>query len=127
MKTRPSIHVLILDDETQIRQILADYLTDEGEFDVATAETESEALAALDADPIDVCLVDLRLEGNDGFAFVEAARAHHPSVRFLIHTGSPIADVRDRALAAGITEDRILLKPLPLETIVRAIRRAAEE
>jgi DNA-binding NtrC family response regulator len=124
---RPSISVLILDDEPQIRQIVADYLVDEGDFEVQTAEVASDALAALDASRVDVCLVDLRLEGEDGFAFVEHARTRHPSVRFLVHTGSTIADVRDRAFAVGISEDRILLKPLSLDTIVEVIRRVAAE
>ncbi|HXK12360.1 MAG TPA: response regulator [Vicinamibacteria bacterium] len=125
MANAAPISVLILDDEADVRRILADHLEDEGRFEVRTAETGAEALAVLDAAPVDVCLVDLRLEGTDGFVFVQEARSRHPSVRFLIHTGSPLEDVRDRARAAGLTEDHILLKPLPLSTIVRTIRRVA--
>ncbi len=127
MAIRPSICVLILDDEAYIGRILADYLLDEGRFEVHTAQTETEALAILETTAVDVCLLDLRLQGTDGFAFVQQARARRPSVRFLIHTGSPMADVRERAQAVGLTEDRILLKPLPLETIARAIDRVASE
>ncbi len=127
MAIRPSISVLILDDEAYIGQILADYLLDEGHFDVHTAQTETEALDILRATRVDVCLLDLRLQGADGFTFVQEARARRPSVRFLIHTGSPMADVRDRARVVGLAEDRILLKPVPLDTIARAIERVAAE
>jgi len=122
MPPRP-IHVLIIDDEPQIRQILADFLHDEGRFEVRGAATAVEALSILDGGGADVCLVDLRLEGRDGFAFVQEATTRHPRVQFLIHTGSHESDVRERARAAGIAEDRILLKPLPLAEIVKAIDR----
>jgi len=118
-----SIHVLIIDDEPQIRQILADFLQDEGRFEVRGAATAVEAMSILDEAGADVCLVDLRLEGRDGFAFVQDATARHPGVKFLIHTGSHESDVRERARAAGIPEDRILLKPLPLAEIVKAIEQ----
>lgn len=119
------IRVLILDDEVQIRRILADFLEDEGRFEVRDVGTTAEALSALDARRADVCLVDLRLRGTDGFAFVTEASTRHPSVRFLIHTGSEESGVRERARAAGIPEERILLKPLPLEEIARALDEAA--
>jgi len=119
----PTIHVLIIDDEPHIRQILADFLHDEGRFEVRGAATAAEALSILDEGGADVCLVDLRLEGRDGFAFVQEATARHPGVRFLIHTGSHESDVRERARTSGIPEDRILLKPLPLAEIVKAIDR----
>ncbi|HXY41451.1 MAG TPA: response regulator [Vicinamibacteria bacterium] len=120
-----SIAVLILDDEVEFRNLLADYLADEGCFEVHTAGTAPEAQAILDATAIDVCLADLRLRGGDGFVFAEEARARHPAVRFLIHTGSSLGDVRERARASGFPQDRILLKPLTLAAIVRAIQEAA--
>ena len=46
-------------------------------------------------------------------------------MKFLIHTGSHEADVREQARIAGIPEDHILLKPLRLEAILRAVEKAA--
>jgi DNA-binding NtrC family response regulator len=122
--TRPPISVLILDDEAHVREILADYLLDVGDFDVRTAGTNAEAFDALDSAPVDVCLVDLRLQDGEGFAFIRKASPRHPSVRFLIHTGSRVADVRERARAVGLGEDRILPKPLGLDAVAAAIVRA---
>lgn len=124
MVTARPISVLILDDEVHIRQVLADYLLDEGRFRVRDVATSEEALAALESGGIDVCLVDLRLPGTDGFAFLQQAQARHPSVTFFIHTGSHEADVRERARLAGMSEDRILLKPVRLEAIRRAVEKA---
>jgi CheY-like chemotaxis protein len=122
--TARPISVLILDDEVPIRRVLADYLLDEGRFRVRDVATSEEALAVLEAGGIDVCLVDLRLRGTDGFAFLQQAQARHPSVAFFIHTGSQETDVRERARLAGISEDRILLKPVRLEAILRAVEKA---
>jgi two-component system OmpR family response regulator len=123
--TARPISVLILDDEAGIREVLADYLLDEGRFRVRDVATSEEALAALASGGVDVCLVDLRLPGGDGFAFLEDARERYPSVKFLIHTGSHADDVREQARIAGIPEDHILLKPLRLEAILRAVEKAA--
>jgi DNA-binding NarL/FixJ family response regulator len=124
---RPPICVLILDDEAHVRGILADYLQDLGGFDAHTAGTEAEALDVLASAHVDVCLVDLRLQGTEGLALIREASARHPSVRFLIHTGSHLADVRERARTVGLGEDRILLKPMSMDSIAAAIERVASE
>jgi two-component system, OmpR family, response regulator len=129
MAPPPTISVLILDDEAHIRQAVADYLLDEGRFKVREAGTADEAASLLEAGNVDVCLVDLRLQGSDGrdgFSFIEEVRRRHPRVSFLIQTGSFEADVRERALAAGIAEGRILLKPFRLEALVAAIDASLE-
>ena len=118
------IAVLVLDDEAHIRQAVTDYLDDEGRFETRGAATAEEAFSILDHGGIHVCLVDLRLKGTDGFSFIEAAGSRYPGVLFFVQTGSYEADVRERARAAGISEERILLKPFRLETLVQAIDRA---
>jgi two-component system NtrC family response regulator len=121
--SRP-ISVLILDDESGIRRSIADYLTDEGRFETREAATAAEALSILEGGGVQVCLVDLRLGGTDGFAFLEQAQPRHPGVQFFIQTGSYEADVRERAQAVGIGEERVFLKPFRLELLVQAIDRA---
>jgi len=120
------ITVLVLDDEVHIRKAVTDYLQDEGRFETWGAATAEEALGILEQGGIRVCLVDLRLKGIDGFAFLEQAQPRYPAVRFFVQTGSYEADVRERARALGIAEERILLKPFRLETLVQAIDRALE-
>jgi DNA-binding NtrC family response regulator len=124
--TAHPITVLVLDDEAHIRQAVIDYLADEGRFTTWGAATAAEAFRILDREKVRVCLVDLRLKGTDGFAFLEQARPRHPGVVFFVQTGSYEADVRERARAAGIPDDRVLLKPFRLEALVQAIDRALE-
>jgi DNA-binding NtrC family response regulator len=124
--TAQPITVLVLDDEPHIRQAVTDYLDDEGRFETRGAATAEEAFRILDRENVRVCLVDLRLKGIDGFAFLEQARPRYPNVIFFVQTGSYEADVRERARAAGIPDDRVLLKPFRLEALVQAIDRALE-
>ena len=124
---RQPITVLVLDDEAHIRQAVTDYLDDEGgRFTSWGAATAAEAFRILDREKVRVCLVDLRLKGTDGFAFLEQARPRYPGVVFFVQTGSYEADVRERARAAGMPDDRVLLKPFRLEALVQAIERAIE-
>jgi two-component system response regulator ResD len=118
---RPPITVLVLDDEVHIRRAISDYLHDEGRFATREAATAEEALELLARQPCQVCLVDLRLRGMDGFAFIAEARRLHPGCLFFVQTGSYEADVRERAREAGIPAEQILLKPFRLEALVEAI------
>ena len=58
-------HVLVVDDETEIRTSLEEILTEEG-YGVATAATASEALVLLEDAPYDVVLLDIWLPDRDG-------------------------------------------------------------
>jgi CheY-like chemotaxis protein len=120
------IAVLVLDDELLIRQAVTDYLQDEGRFTTWGAETTAEAFSILDEGRVQVCLVDVRLKGIDGFTFIEEARPRYPGVAFLVQTGSYEMDVRERARAAGVTDDKILLKPFRFDALVKAIDQAVQ-
>ena len=63
MSTRAA--VLVIDDEQGMRDMLAYELSQEG-FDVVTAESAEEALAALEQCDPDLVVLDIRLEGMDG-------------------------------------------------------------
>ncbi|MGL5828437.1 MAG: response regulator, partial [Angustibacter sp.] len=65
--------LLILEDDDGIRAALTLALEDEGYCVVACAQAES-ALAAAQAEPIDLMLVDIMLGGLDGFTFIRLVR-----------------------------------------------------
>ncbi len=112
---------LILDDELSIRQSIAAYMEDEGHV-VHTAETSEDALNIIRQQPIDGVVVDIRLPGEDGNAFMVKAGKLQPGIRFVVHTGSadyaPPAPIR----ALGVTPERIIIKPAPdLDLLIRAL------
>ena len=58
-------HLLVVDDDPKFREMLQQYL---GSHDlrVSTAASSPEMAAILDRDPIDLVLLDLKLQGEDG-------------------------------------------------------------
>ena len=65
--------VLVVDDEKNIRRTLRMVLEAEG-FAVAEAESGEQALEILQAEPVDLAVVDVRLPGIDGLSLLSKAR-----------------------------------------------------
>ena len=120
--TTPLPRLFLVDDEAQIRRLIAEFLEDYGEFDIRGADSGEEALQLLAAAPADLCVVDLRLPGMDGEAFILAALRQGLCPRFLLHTGSVDHSLAQQLLDAGITDQDVFLKPNDLERLVERIQ-----
>jgi CheY-like chemotaxis protein len=78
--------ILIVDDEAEIRDLLAQYLGTAG-FRTVTAATPAEAFAAIERELPDLVISDLQLEESDGLAMLEKIRARLPAVPLILLTG----------------------------------------
>ena len=114
--------VLLLDDEELIRELMAVYLEDFDEFVLLTASSGEQALDVLSGAPADVAVVDMRLPGMNGEAFVLAAAARGLCRKFLIHTGSVDMAISDELRQAGVTEHDLFIKPVGVDVILARIR-----
>jgi len=116
------IQVLVLDDEPNIRDSLAEYLMDCG-FITLTAESAEEALAMPGLGEIAVAIVDIRLGGMDGLEFIKRLHGRHPTLRCLIHTGSTDFQLDKELRDIGLTDHEVLYKPVLdmgiFETLIR--------
>jgi DNA-binding NtrC family response regulator len=114
--------VLVLDDEPNIRESLAEYLMDCG-FSILTAASAESALELPDLADVAVVVVDIRLGGMDGLGFIKRLHALYPAVRCLIHTGSTDFQLDGELRAMGLTEREVLYKPVldmgMFETLIR--------
>ena len=110
-------HLLIVDDDPQIRQLLCDYLSDAG-FQVSTAADGKEMRRRLALNVIDLIVLDLMLPGEDGLSLCRELRVNsNTPVVMLTAKGSLI----DRIVGLEIGADDYLPKPFdPRELLVRA-------
>ncbi|HVE78236.1 MAG TPA: response regulator [Gemmatimonadaceae bacterium] len=88
---------------------------------VTVAASVAEAIAACEADPPDLLLLDLTLPDGSGLGVLEALRnrGRAPAVSVAL-TGHDGAEVRARCLAAGCAD--VLVKPVPARELMRRVR-----
>lgn len=112
--------VTILDDEPEIRRMLADALEEAG-FRTACFARATEFEAALRRTTPDVCLVDLSLPDRDGLAVVHRL-ALESGAAIIIVSGR--AQVQDRVTGLELGADDYIIKPFdPAEVVARVRAR----
>ncbi len=111
--------ILVVDDNEANRSLARHTLEDEG-YRVLVAPGGDEAIAAVELEPPDCIVLDVRMPGVDGFAVCERIRALPQAAETPVLFLTALRDVEtfDRALLAG--GDDFLTKPVrPTELIVR--------
>src|SRR6476660_9702273 len=110
---RPPIdpHVLVVEDESRMRELLQRVIGGWG-FDVALARSAEEAWRLAEADPPDIVLLDLNLPGEGGIEFFRRLRARLPGVQGIILTGFASIDAAKEAIHLDVVE--FLTKPCHL-------------
>ena len=121
MKGQPSI--LIVDDDTAFRTVLASEL-ERMDFDVRSAASGEEGVTAAAAVEPDVILLDLRLPGISGLEALKTLRARAPRSEVIMLTGHGSIDTAMESVRAGAFD--YIGKPCPLDELEVRIRRALE-
>jgi len=114
-------HVLVVDDEADIRELLAMTLTRMG-VESHGAATQGEALALLAANNYDLCLTDMRLPDGDGLTVLDYVAKNHPHIPVAVITAHGSTENAVAALKAGAFD--YLAKPVSLEQLRALIRSA---
>ena len=119
-----STHILVVDDDPQIRSLLVDYLG-VNEMRVSTASNGGEMMQILSDETIDLVILDLRLAGEDGMAIARSLR-ERMAVPVIMLTG--VRDEADRVMGLELGADDYVMKPFsPRELLARirtVLRRA---
>lgn len=108
--------VLLVDDEPSARKLLA-LMLHPPLFKCESAGSGEEALVAIQREPFDVIVSDLRMPGMGGIGLISEARRLNPHAAFLVTTG--VDDVQVGVQAMRLGADDYLVKPL-IEDVVRA-------
>jgi two-component system, OmpR family, response regulator len=111
-------HILVVDDDPDIRELLEDYLTENAlrVSVVASGKAMSQVLAD---EAIDLVILDLRLAGEDGMAIVRTLR-DSSSIPIVMLTG--VRDEADRVMGLELGADDYLIKPFSPRELLARIR-----
>jgi two-component system torCAD operon response regulator TorR len=113
-----SSHLLIVEDDEFVQQLMAAYLQNEG-FTVSLADSGEQMLAILDREPIQLVLLDLGLPDEDGLTMARQVRARS-SVPIVVLTARQARD--DRLSALEIGADDYITKPCDPQELVLRVR-----
>ena len=121
-------HILVVDDDRRLRDLLGKYLADNGHL-VATAADAAEARQRMAGLAFDLVILDVMMPGEDGTSLTRSLRAQGNTVPILLLTARGAVDDRILGLEAGA--DDYLSKPFePRELLLRVasiLRRAPRD
>jgi len=117
--------ILVVDDEADIRELVAGILEDEG-YTVRTAKDAEEALAAIGARRPNLLLLDIWLEGSrlDGLALLDVVKGQHPDLPVVMISGHGTIETAVAAIKRGAYD--FIEKPFNADRLVVVASRALE-
>lgn len=120
-----ALDILIVDDEEDIRDLVAGVLDDEG-YETRTAANADEALDALHARRPSLVLLDVWLQGSrlDGLELLDEIKKSDPSIPVLIISGHGNIDTAVAAIRKGATD--FIEKPFEADRLLHLVSRATE-
>ncbi|HEU5170570.1 MAG TPA: HD domain-containing phosphohydrolase [Gemmatimonadales bacterium] len=115
--------ILVVDDDAAVRVAVSKYLVQRG-YEVLTAETGEEALDLLRRRPVTGMLLDVRLPGASGVELVPRVVEREPCLALVMLTA--VNDATSAALCMQRGAMDYLIKPVDLDDLERALRRALD-
>jgi DNA-binding response OmpR family regulator len=113
------MHVLLIDDDARLRQVLARLLHGQGFGAISEASDGEEALAILADSHPDLIVTDCQMPRMDGISFVRALRARGDNTPVLMLSGQHEAHFVVSAIKAGVSN--YLPKPINPEALFEKI------
>ncbi len=111
-------HILVVDDQQEIRDVVQEYLTGEG-FRVSTAHDGTGMRRVLSQSPADLVILDLMLPGEDGLTLARALRSQS-GIGIIILTGR--GETVDRIIGLEMGADDYLPKPFHLRELLARVK-----
>jgi two-component system, NtrC family, nitrogen regulation response regulator NtrX len=120
-----ALEILIVDDERDIRELVAGVLSDEG-YECRTAGDSASALEAIDQRRPSLVLLDVWLHGSpmDGLEVLDAIKAREPELPVIIFSGHGNIDTAVSAISRGAMD--FIEKPFEAERLLLLVGRATE-
>jgi len=118
------MRILLVDDEEVLRDVLETLLRRE-DFDILLAASGEEALSILDAEEVDLVILDIMLPGISGIDTLRALRISNPDLPVIIITAASSIDGAIDAMKNGAFH--YIPKPFKNEEVVLTVNKALEQ
>lgn len=120
-----ALDILVVDDEQDIRELVAGVLSDEG-YECRTAGDSTSALAMVDERRPSLVLLDVWLHGSpmDGLEVLDAIKVREPDLPVIIFSGHGNIDTAVSAVSRGAMD--FIEKPFEAERLLHLVERATE-
>jgi DNA-binding NtrC family response regulator len=115
--------ILVVDDDTDLRETIVEILDDQG-YSVAAAASAESALEAMAGQPARVVLVDNMMPGMSGMTLIPLLKQQYPATKVIMITAFSTVENAVTAMRSGA--DDYLAKPFKREELLVAIRRVLE-
>jgi len=117
--------ILVVDDEADIRHLIAEILRDEG-YSCREADSSEAALAALEGRIPDLIVLDIWLQGSgmDGLAFLELVKAQNPELPVIMISGHADIETAVNAIKNGAYD--FIEKPFKADRLLLMAERAID-
>ncbi|MEW6158137.1 MAG: response regulator [Verrucomicrobiota bacterium] len=118
-------HILVVDDEAPIRELLESYFKRQG-YQVSVAASGNEAVTLANENPLDVIILDIVLPDTDGLELLGNLKTTHPNLPVIIMTGigfdeELLQEARLKGAAGYVS------KTLPLEQLLMEVHRILKQ
>ena len=116
-------HILVIDDDAAVRQVLLETLTGEG-HQVTVMSSGLEGVEAVKDQPVHVVLTDLQMPGIDGLETIDRISKVDSKIIAIVMTGYGTVDYAVRAMKAGAFD--FITKPFEPDTVAVVVRKALD-
>jgi PAS domain S-box-containing protein len=119
-----STHVLVVDDEADIRDWIEEVISGSG-FEVRQARNGVEALQAVSESQPDLILLDLKMPGLDGRTVIKNLKSDKRTcdIPIVVLTASPINKEQEAAQLLGLGAKQFLTKPIAAQALMEEIKK----
>ncbi|EGF90558.1 nitrogen assimilation regulatory protein ntrX [Asticcacaulis biprosthecium C19] len=125
MKVSSGVDILVVDDEADIRELIAGILEDEG-YAVRTAADSNAALRAIKARKPSLCVLDIWMQGGglDGIELLSVIHELDPDIPAIMISGHGTIETAVTAIKRGAFD--FIEKPFKTERLIMVVQRALE-
>jgi DNA-binding NtrC family response regulator len=119
-----TLRALFVDDEVDFLETVIKRMRKRG-LDVSGVPSGEDALAWLRRNPVDVVVLDVRMQGMDGIQTLRAIKAEHPLLEVIMLTGHASLEIAKEGMQLGAFD--YLMKPVDLDELLYKLEDAYQK